>query len=105
MIFSQSTPPTAHVAAGALRHDDPTRGKSVRWPWMRSLLRLFACLVATDTEVARACPDCALGTAARALVWSQDFAFNLVVALLPFAVVVTGSVLADRIGRPSDDGS
>jgi hypothetical protein len=49
---------------------------------------------------AHACPDCAAGRQARHEVWSDDFGFNLVVALLPFLVIGAICVWVERSRRP-----
>ena len=67
---------------------------------LRVLLVALAWLASSGAEVARACPDCLVGRAARTQVWDQDFAFHLTVALIPFALVALASAWADRIGRP-----
>jgi hypothetical protein len=49
---------------------------------------------------ARACPDCAVGKQARTALWDEQFAYHLVVALLPFLVVGLASYQLNGIGRP-----
>jgi hypothetical protein len=71
----------------------------------RVLLGALTFLVAAQAELARACPDCVVGAAARAQVWRDDFAFNLAVALIPFVFVGAVSAWADRIGRASNERS
>jgi hypothetical protein len=59
---------------------------------------LIACVW---TNQAFACPRCAAGIAARREVVEQGFVNNLLIALLPFAVVVLISIWAERIGKVS----
>ena len=51
-----------------------------------------------SAATARACPDCSIGRAARADVWSHDFGANLAIALAPFVVMVLVSAWAERLG-------
>lgn len=62
--------------------------------WMASFLATL-----TAAWTAWACPRCAVGITARQQVWDDGFATNLVVALVPFVLVVMVSVWAERIGR------
>jgi hypothetical protein len=51
-----------------------------------TLLATLAALLAITAPV-RACPSCLEGQLARGEVWNDDFATNLVVALLPFFLI------------------
>jgi len=48
---------------------------------------------------ALACPRCALGIEARRDFWSQDFGFNLLVAALPFLVIVATCIYVEARER------
>jgi hypothetical protein len=50
---------------------------------------------------ALACPSCPEGQKARSEVWSDGFATNLAVAVLPFVVIGAVAAGADGIGRRS----
>jgi hypothetical protein len=86
--------------------------RSQRRPSMLSLARIRTLrfiathLAAASAQLAawrpgpvRACPDCSVGRAARAQLWSDDFTFNLAVTLLPFVLVIAASIWADRRGQ------
>jgi hypothetical protein len=64
---------------------------------------VIACFAVWRATPAFACPDCAVGRAARAELWSESFVYNLTVLLVPFAFIVAASILAERIGRPEAD--
>ncbi|HEY6556735.1 MAG TPA: hypothetical protein VI072_05660 [Polyangiaceae bacterium] len=51
------------------------------------------------TGVAGACPACPVGREARERVYEQDFARNMLIALVPFALVGIASGYAERIGK------
>jgi hypothetical protein len=48
---------------------------------------------------AAACPDCSIGRQARALVWSDGFAQNVMAAALPFAFIVAVALWAEWAKR------
>ncbi|HET9958418.1 MAG TPA: DUF2243 domain-containing protein [Polyangiaceae bacterium] len=54
-----------------------------------------------DAAICRACPNCELGRAARASVWTEHFGANLTVALLPFLAV---AVIAARSESGASSG-
>ena len=67
----------------------------------RALPSITAFLAAfTLTCAAAACPRCAEGIEARARVWTEGFASNLLLALAPFVLIGAGSAWANRIGKP-----
>ena len=49
---------------------------------------------------AEGCPRCAVGEAARAQVWKDDFISHLAIAITPFALIGAVCVGAEKIGRP-----
>lgn len=92
----------SQVAASAPRAASQ-RGKRALPGLPKSLATGLVGVLTLQAAVARACPDCAVGRAARRRVWLDDFALNLAVALLPFLVVAAVSLWADRIGRSAPD--
>ncbi len=50
-----------------------------------------------------ACPNCALGREARALVLNNDFIFNVGGALAPFLVILAISAAAEKLMDSPDD--
>lgn len=58
-------------------------------------------MLAISRSVA-ACPNCALGREARALVWTEDFLFNLLLVIVPFLLIGAVSALANRVGQSRD---
>jgi hypothetical protein len=64
----------------------PTRATSSR---AGAFLYVVASVPAAMLEPvsAHACPNCAAGVQARREVWGEDFAFHLLVALLPFLII------------------
>jgi hypothetical protein len=62
--------------------------------WMTSFIATL-----TTTLTAWACPDCEVGRAARQLAWEDSVAANLMIAVVPFALVAMVSLWAERIGR------
>jgi hypothetical protein len=69
----------------------------------RSVPALLAALVLHETEAA-ACPLCATDTGelVRATIFSNDFWFNGIVSLAPFAVVLVATQMVERLlDRPT----
>lgn len=79
------------------------------WRVRGTLAAALATLLATD--LGWACPDCAVGIVARAEVYDRDFAFNLVVAVLPFLIIgiicrgIEVAVRAALTGQKLDPGA
>ena len=62
------------------------------------ILRLLSGLtLALSPAVAFACPDCAVGRAARAQVLGPELLTNLAVAILPFAIVALVCLRVERL--------
>ncbi len=72
--------------------DSPFRVRS----WVA---RAAACVALAAPAAAYACPACPVGREARQQVYERDFTRNLLVALLPFAMVGFASVCAERVGK------
>jgi hypothetical protein len=60
-----------------------------------------ACMTLLFAVEAAACPNCAIGQQARNQVLSEDFGANLVVAVLPFLIIVAVCLRVERIGTAS----
>lgn len=59
----------------------------------------------TDIAGVISCPNCDVGRAARALVFEDDVAFNVSVALVPFLVLGLIAWWAERMGAPRRDSA
>lgn len=59
------------------------------WQRFRGLLAPAVCVSTWLLLVnsLHACPSCATGVQARSQVWTNQFAFNLTVAILPFVII------------------
>ena len=69
---------------------------------LRALLLGLALTLAMTlflVPTAEGCPRCAVGQAARAQVWSDDFITHLAIAVTPFALIGAICIGAEKIGR------
>jgi hypothetical protein len=87
---SSATPPRWLGGCVRAPHRTPLRALSLALVFLASLAL---------TPPAEACPDCAVGREARSLVWTEDFARNLLLAVVPFLLIGAVSALANRIGE------
>lgn len=68
--------------------------------WSTAARTLVYVMALFTTTAARACPDCDAGRIARYRFFTDGFALNLAVLLVPFVVIAFAALAADRFGRP-----
>lgn len=83
-------------ANSASQPDVPAHSRLPARTW---LAMTAACVALAASSAAGACPGCPVGREARQQVYEQHFARNLLVALLPFAMVGLASLCAERVGQ------
>lgn len=75
-------------------------------PWRVAMMTCAVLGALLFAAPALACPDCAVGIQARSDVWSQDFWFNLLVAVMPFLVIGAACIyVEERDGLPDTQAS
>jgi hypothetical protein len=67
--------------------------------WRRASTALAVFGATLSGATAWACPSCPVGRLARQQVCDQGFTHNLVIAIVPFALIGIASIWAERIGK------
>lgn len=67
----------------------------------RTVTFLLCLALTSAASLARACPDCAVGRAARSRLWHDDFWLYLTFSVLPFALIGALCIGIEVMGRRS----